>query len=193
MALIVNSLFKNGNLVLSKTVIGWIAGGAISFVNIVFYFGVSKANSANTTNNDIKELKELTIQNHNDMVELKKTFTDFTASVNGKFNKVYDDEYNRWNDYQSYSKKQFELIIEYGSTNKKLMKDMLDMNHTDEMNKLKKEIEKNKNDISTKSMKIQNVDSLVSTNNKLKTYKIKGTPRNDVDTTEDSIASTKTK
>lgn len=179
---------------MSKTVIGWIAGGAISFVNIVFYFGVSKANTDNAINNDIKDLKELTIQNHNDMAELKKTFTDFTTSVNNKFNKMYDDEYNRWNDYQVYSKKQFELIIDYGSSNKKLMKDMLDMNHTDEMNKLKKEIEKNKNDISIKMMKIEIADTVISNNYKPRVYKIKVAPRDDVDTTRDStIASTKAK
>ena len=193
MALIIDSFIKNGNLVLNKTVLGWIAGGAVTFVNVVFYFGVSKANTANNVNNSIKELKEIAIQQHNDVVELKKTFTDFTTSMNNKINKVYDDEYDRWNDYQTYSKKQFDLIIEYGSSNKKLMKDMIDMNHTEELNRIRKEIEKDKNDIGNKSINDQIVvDSTFIANNK-KNRKIIGKFRDNADTTEDSIASNKSK
>lgn len=157
----IGSIFKGGNIVLTKTVIGWLAGGAISFVNIVFYFGVSSANKSNVLN----ELKELVIQNHNDNIELKNTFKDFTVNVKDMFTKVYNDQYNGMIDYQNYSKKQLSLILEYGLTNKKLMKDILDMNHTEENNKLKKEAEKNKDET------ISRLDNIA--NNK-KGYNIKG-------------------
>jgi len=178
----IKSFFNGGNLILNKNIVGWIAGGAVTLINVVFYLGVSNANKGN----DFKELKELTVQNSKDISDVKETFKNFTLTINNKFTKVYDDQYNSMVDYQAYSKKQFELIIEYGLTNKKLMKDILDMNHTEEMNKMKKESEKSKNDISNTKMIKMNIDS-TTTDIKILNNKIIIPKSEECDSIKDSV------
>jgi hypothetical protein len=101
-----------------------IAGILISGAFIYGQFSTNRFNRLNDIEKNVKENTETTTQ-------LKQQMTDGFVKVNARIDKVYDDGYLIYNDFQQYNKKQFELFIDYGNTNKDLLKRMLELNNAE--------------------------------------------------------------
>lgn len=101
-----------------------IAGILISGAFIYGQFSTNRFNRLNDIEKNVKENTETTTQ-------LKQQMTDGFVKVNARIDKVYDDGYLIYNDFQQYNKKQFELFIDYGNSNKDLLKRMLELNNAE--------------------------------------------------------------
>lgn len=103
---------------------GIIAGILISGAFIYGQFSTNHLNRLEDIEKNVKENTETTTQ-------LMQEMTNGFNNVNARIDKVYDDGYLIYNDFQQYNKKQFELFIDYGYSNKDLLKRMLDLNNAE--------------------------------------------------------------
>ena len=108
----------------SKIVLKWVIRIAIFLITAAFVLGQFKIKSLNKISNIEKSLQE----NTKAVVDLNKKTEDGFNAVNGRINKVYDDGLKAFTDFQEYNKKQLNLIIDYGQTNKSILKQILDVN-----------------------------------------------------------------
>lgn len=97
---------------------GILIGGA-------FIYGQFSTNHFNRLSEIEKNVKE----NMETTTLLKQEMTGGFDKINTRIDKIYDDGYLIFNDFQQYNKKQFELFIDYGNSNKDLLKRMIEMNN----------------------------------------------------------------
>ena len=108
----------------SKLVLKWVIRIAVLLICGAFVLGQIKIKSLNKVGNFEKTLQE----NTQAIKDLKQeTETGFKA-VNLRINKVYDDGLKEFNSFQEFNKKQLIMVIDYGQTNKGLLKQMLELN-----------------------------------------------------------------
>lgn len=115
----------------SKIVLKWVIRISAFLISAAFVFGQLKMSHLNKLDDMQKSLNDQTKA----VNDLKQEMNDGFSSVNSRIDKVYSDGYKAFDDYQQYNKKQLDIIIDYGQTNKELVKKMLEVNM----------IEKNKN------------------------------------------------
>ena len=108
----------------SKLVIKWVVRLAILVASLAFAYGQYKVLKAEK----MKEIEKVLIDNTNAINNLKSEMNVGFEKVNGRIDKVYDDGIKEFNSFQEYNKKQLILVIDYGQTNKNLLKQMLDVN-----------------------------------------------------------------
>jgi len=108
----------------TKLILKWIISIAGSLIVFAFVFGQFKSSFFNkmdkfekTLNKSITTIDELKI-------EVNKGFED----VNARVDKVYIDGFKAFEEYQEFNKKQLILVLDYGQNNKKLLKEMLEVN-----------------------------------------------------------------
>jgi hypothetical protein len=114
-----------------KLILKWGINFAPAIIYGAFTIGQVKMNSADS----IKELNKSLIENTQTIKELKIEVANQNTKTNLRIDKIYETGYDAFADYQDYNKKQLNLIIDYGQSNKELLKKMLEVN----------DIEKNKN------------------------------------------------
>ena len=129
----------------SKLVIRWIIRIAILLIGVAFVLGQIKIQSLNKANNFEKSLQ----QNTQAISDLNKKVDDGLKAVNIRINKVYDDGNKSFNDYVTFNKEQFKLVIDYGQSNKEMLKRMLDVSIFEKSKEVENQLEKAKKDTST--------------------------------------------
>ena len=111
----------------SKLILKWVIRIAIILIMGAFAYGQIKVLRLNK----MAEIEKAILEQTKATNELKKEMSDGFEKVNGRIDKVYDDGIKSFNDHQLFTKKQLELVIDYGQTNKSLLKQMLDLNVTE--------------------------------------------------------------
>jgi predicted RND superfamily exporter protein len=124
----------------SKKVIKWVVRIAVLLICGAFVLGQFKIKSLNKITNIEKSLQE----NTKAVVDLDKKTEEGFNVVNGRINKVYDDGLKAFTDFQEYNKKQLNLIIDYGQTNKSILKQILDINSLEKTKSIEGQIERAK-------------------------------------------------
>lgn len=108
----------------TKFYIKWIVRITISLIIFAFAIGQIKVKFLNR----IDVIENGQAENEKTITELKKQVSDGFTNVNLRIDKIYDDGYVAFIDYQRFNNKQLELIIDYGTKNKELLKKMLEIN-----------------------------------------------------------------
>ena len=101
-----------------------LAGILIIGAFIYGQFSINRFNKLNNIEKNVKENIEATVLLKQEMIN------DFNK-VNTRIDRIYDDGYLIFNDFQQYNKKQFELFIDYSNSNKDLLKRMIEMNNVE--------------------------------------------------------------
>ena len=147
MGTIVNDIVEEIEIKPNKTkrVIRIIAGIASSLIVVAFAFGQFKSSFFNrmdkfeeTLNNNTVAITSLETKSNNNFVELTK-----------RIDKSYDDGLAMFNDFQVYNNKQLELIIDYGDSNKDMLKRMLEINSLEKNRTVENRVEQAKQETPT--------------------------------------------
>lgn len=138
----------------TKKVIKWIISVSITLIGIAFTFGQINEGYHNKMANIDKSVSK----NKTSIELIKKQMNSGFVNVDKKINNVFDTELIMFNDFQIYNNKQLGLIIKYGSTNKELLKEMLELNTLEK----KRDIE---NLINTAKIKNIEIDSIIDNKN----------------------------
>lgn len=115
----------------SKLVIKWIVKVSIILIGTAFVVGQIKVNYFNRMQNIEKSIET----NSTEIIKVNDKIEDGFNEINERIDDIYTDGINAFVEYNEYNKKQLELIIDYGKTDKTILKKMLELNT----------IEKNKN------------------------------------------------
>jgi hypothetical protein len=124
----------------SKLVIKWTFRIAIFLVSIAFTYGQYRMFKANK----MAEMEKTLQDNTKAIVDLKRETTDGFKAVNLRIDKVYDDGLKVFNDFDTYNRKQLGLIIDFGATNKSLLKQMLEVNSLEKSRTIENQVEQAK-------------------------------------------------
>lgn len=104
----------------TKLILKWVLGVSGSLIAAAFIFGQIKMKHLNRLDSiETEMLKQTTAIN-----EIKAN----NIQTNTRIDKVYDEGFTMFSDFQEYNKLQLELIIDYGQDNKELLKKMLEVN-----------------------------------------------------------------
>jgi len=127
----------------SKPIFKWVIRISFILIGSAFIVGQLKIKFFNKIN----EIQKSVDLNHNELIEIKKNMSDGFKDVNIRIDNVYVDGYSAFDEYVKYNKKQLEMIVDYGSTNKFLVKRMLEINVDENSKKIQNalEVSKNKN------------------------------------------------
>jgi hypothetical protein len=126
----------------AKLVLKWTVRIAVGLIGIAFIVGQLKIKSLNKINDFEKALDD----NTKATIELKQEMTDGFNSVNKRIDKVYDDGFKTFNDFQKYNDKKLELIIDYGKTDKEVLKKMLEIMTLEKTQNVENEIQQARKD-----------------------------------------------
>jgi hypothetical protein len=124
----------------SKKVIKWVVRIAVALIVLAFGYGQYKVIRLNK----MAEIEKATIELKQQMETNNKTMTEGFKAVNSRIDKVYDDGVKEFNSFQEYNKKQLIMVIDYGQTNKNLLKEMLDLNFTEKSKSVENNLEQAK-------------------------------------------------
>lgn len=123
---ILNDIVDEVNIKPNKTklVLKWVISIAGSLIIIAFAFGQFKSSFFNRMDNLEKKMDNNKTAIENVRSDLNKGFEE----VNLRIDKGYTDGLEALQGYQEFNKKQLILVLDYGQTNKELLKEMLQMN-----------------------------------------------------------------
>lgn len=124
----------------SKKVIKWVVRIAVALIVLAFGYGQYKVIRLNK----MAEIEKATIELKQQMESNTKAMTEGFKAVNSRIDKVYDDGLKQFNDFQEFNKKQFILVIDYGQTNKSLLKQILELNMTEKAKSVENSLEQQK-------------------------------------------------
>jgi hypothetical protein len=124
----------------SKKVIKWVIRIAVLLICGAFILGQIKIKSLNKVGNFEKTLQE----NTQAVKDLKQETENGFKAVNGRIDKVYDDGLKEFNSFQDFNKKQLIMVIDYGQTNKNLLKQMLELNSIEKSKAVESNLEQAK-------------------------------------------------
>ena len=108
----------------SKVIIKWLIRVGIFLIGVAFTYGQYKMRELNTLQemkNGIEFLQAETKKN-------TEAINNLQISVNNSMTDMKNEGFEFFKDYQKYSKSQFELLIDYGTTNKELLKRIISLN-----------------------------------------------------------------
>jgi len=157
----------------SKIVLKWVIRISVALIGSAFVFGQVKMSHFNKLNKIDETLQEQTTA----IEELKVSMNDGFDKLNHRIDKVYDDGYNSFNDFQLYNKKQLEIIVDYGQENKELVKKMLDVNSTEKTRNVETNLQQSKKEnliVIASEKNVHNIITIVSDNGKDTTYQVTG-------------------
>jgi hypothetical protein len=119
----------------SKLVLKWTISIAGSLIAMAFVFGQFKSSFFGRLDKFEETLHANTVATE----ELKK-------EMNARFDKIYEDGFEAFNDFQEYNNKQLTLIIDYGSSNKDLLKRVLEVNSIEKNKSVETQVQQAKNE-----------------------------------------------
>jgi uncharacterized protein YxeA len=124
----------------TKTIIKWIISISLTLISAAFIFGQFKSSFFNRLDRIEKSVDNSTKAT----TDLKQQMLYEFSSVNARIDKVYTDGYKAFNDFQQYNNKQLGIIIDYGKSDKDLLKRMLDLNTMEKTKSVENELEQDK-------------------------------------------------
>ena len=149
MGYIINDIVEDINIRPNKTkiVFKWILIVSTILIGLAFVFGQFKSSFFNRMDNFENNLDKQTIKIEQLETEITTGFND----VDAKINKVYIDGFNLFEEYQNFNKDHLLLILDYGQTDKDLLKRMIELNMNEKIRNVKMELEQ---------VKIENNDTV---------------------------------
>jgi hypothetical protein len=126
----------------SKLVIKWVVRISVGLISVAFVFGQLKMSHLNKLDDMQKSLETQS----KEMGDLKQEMTDGFTGVNDRIDKVYDDGFKAFNDFQQYNNKQLGMIIDYSKSDKEMLKRMLEITTMEKTKSVENEIQQAKNE-----------------------------------------------
>lgn len=126
----------------TKRIIRIVVSVAIACIGVAFAFGQFKSSFFNRMDN-LEEKMD------NNKVAVEQVRTDLKTGfekVNERIDKGYDDGLEALRDYQEFNKRQLILVLDYGQTNKELLKEMLEMNLQERTKTIENQMNQAKNE-----------------------------------------------
>lgn len=108
----------------------------ISIVIISFFLGKTFVKYSN----DIETIVNTQKTHENSINELKNDI----IKINKRIDKVYDDGYKEFVEYQKYNNEQLLLILEYGSKNKDVLKKIIEIKSKENAKKIEQMLNESK-------------------------------------------------
>lgn len=134
----------------SKIVLKWVVRIAIALISAAFVYGQLKA----TRLNERANMRESLNENTQAIIELRNEVKFGFDNVNKRIDKVYDDGYKTFNDYQQYNNKILGMILDYGKSDKDMLKRMLDVMTTEKSKEIQNQLEQAKTESKKDSISI---------------------------------------
>jgi len=128
-----------------KLVLKWVISLSVSAVVVAFTFGQVKATRLNKLDYYEKVINENTAA----MVDLRAEMKVGFQEVNARIDKVYDDGFRAFTDFQELNNKQLGMIIDYGKSDKEMLKRMLEITSMEKTQAIETQVEQAKNTKST--------------------------------------------
>ena len=125
-----------------KLILKWGVNFAPAIIYGAFTIGQIKMNSSDS----IKDLNKSLLENTQAIKELKIEVANQNTKTNLRIDKIYETGYDAFADYQDYNKKQLNLIIDYGQSNKDLLKKMLEVNDMEKNRNIENNLEQAKSE-----------------------------------------------
>lgn len=141
---IINDIVEDVNIKPNKTkiVFRWILIGAATLITLAFAFGQFKSSFFNRMDSFETTLKIQTTA----LEQLKGEVKTGLDDVDIKFDKIYGDGFEAFEEYQNFNKEQLLLVLDYGQINKDLLKRMLELNAKEKTKKIETQLEQAKTD-----------------------------------------------
>jgi hypothetical protein len=179
MAKILDDIIDKTNSVSTlKTILKWVAGSVVTVAVGAYGYGQFKTNKVYKE----KELRDAIIETNEKIDELQETTNNGFIVLNKKIEKIYVDGFDAFEDYQKFNKKQLEIIVDYGQTNKDLVKKMLDINMTEKISQMENYVELNKNTQLNNEVKKQEYDVIMhAVSGKDTTFVVRGATQKYID------------
>jgi len=125
----------------NKLILKWVISIAASLIGLAFVLGQFKSSFFNRMDGFEEALNQNTASIERMETKMDKNFVE----VNTRIDKGYDDGMEILQDYQEFNKKQLILVLDYGQTNKDLLKEMLELNSKENARSVENQIEQSKN------------------------------------------------
>ena len=156
----------------NKLVLKWVISIAGGLITIAFVFGQFKASFFNRMD------KFETTVNRNTVA-----INELKYEMSARFVKIYEDGYSIFDDFQEYNNKQLTLIVDYGSTNKDLLKRVLEVNSIEKNKNIENQIQSAMNEnvsgtAEPQTMEYVNLIKIMPNNSKDTTFIVKGATEN---------------
>jgi len=124
----------------NKLVLKWVISIAGTLIALAFVLGQFQSSFFNR----MDKFEETLNKNTEAIISMETRMINGFENVDAKFDKVYDDGLILSNDFQVFNNKQLELIIDYGSTNKDMLKRMLELNTLERTRNVENQVEQAK-------------------------------------------------
>jgi len=125
----------------NKLILKWVISIAASLIGLAFVLGQFKSSFFNRMDGFEEALNQNTASIERMETKMDKNFVE----VNTRIDKGYDDGMEILQDYQEFNKKQLILVLDYGQTNKDLLREMLELNSKENARSVENQIEQSKN------------------------------------------------
>lgn len=116
----------------------WIVTISVSLIGGAYILGQLNFNYINRIN----VIEQNIEKNENVHTEIKNELN----VINSRIDKVYDDGYKAFDEYSQHNKKQLIMIIDYGNSNKELLRRMLDFNTLETNKMIENQLQQSKHD-----------------------------------------------
>jgi len=184
---ILNDIVDEVTLKPSKTklVLKWVLSISGTLILAAFTFGQFRTSFFGRLDK-IETKLELV---NNTQTEIKAEVKDGFAGVNARIDKVYDDGYKEFDAFEQYNNKQLGLIIDYGKSDKELLKRMLELNTMEKTKSVESDLQQAKKEQPNVSIQIRPISKIGFTNSPYQNL-LAATNTNDKDTTFTAIGAT---
>ena len=125
-----------------KLVIKWTVSIAFTLIGLAFVFGQFKSSFFNR----MDSFEDSINKNTEAITDMKAMVSDGFTDVDKRIEKVYDDGFEVFGDYQEFNKKQLLLVLDYGQRNKELIKGMLELNVQEQTRNVENKLEQARNE-----------------------------------------------
>ena len=137
----------------SKFILKWVIRISVGLIGAAFIIGQIKSSHINKLDKIQNSIDNNTAAINNVNQQMITGFNN----TNLRIDKIYDDGFNMFNDFQFYNKKQLEIIIEYGQTNKELVMKMLEVNSIEKTKNVEINLQQKKKENTTYSIGVKPV------------------------------------
>lgn len=124
----------------NSIIIKWIIAIAVLIITVIWGY----LNFRNNIINRLDNIEALTEKNIKKNESLNYKLDDKFDYLEKRINILYDDGIDAFQRYQQYNNLQLELIVDYGETNKEMLKEMLEFKSNAVENDIKNSVEKSK-------------------------------------------------
>lgn len=153
----------------SKLIVKWVIRIAGVLITVAFAYGQYRMTSLNKLDSIQKNIQIIQTETQKNTQAINDMRDDFKTQMDA----LKDQGYAWFMDYQQYSKNQFNLLIDYGSSNKDMLKRVLEINGQEKSQELKTKIEQSKIQTYKFDPAAFDVSLIVSNNDKDTIYKVR--------------------